>query len=78
MAVDLVEGTVTPISQDDFDRIDKVLSVVIDQAGEFTDFEVDFAMRNANRLDEFQLYTRFSDSQWGVLERLEKKIEEMD
>ena len=67
-----------PLSQDDFDRIDKALTAVIEAPGDFTEFQVDFAYRNASRLDTHGLNTFMSDKQWTVIEGIEKKMEEGD
>jgi hypothetical protein len=55
-------------------RVDKALSAVIEAPGDFTDFEVDFATSNADRIDEFGILTRWSLAQWKVVEEIEKKI----
>ena len=65
------------LSQDDVARIDRVLGVVIENAGEFSESQVDFAMSNASRLDEFKRLTRISPKQWEVIEDLETKIGEL-
>lgn len=66
------------LSQDDYDRIQKALTAVIESPGEFTDFQVDFAFSNADKLDNFKLDTFWSDKQWAVIEGIEKKMEEND
>lgn len=65
------------LSEDDVARIDRVLGVVIENAGAFSDFEVDFALSNASRAGEFGFLTRISSKQWEVIERLEAKIGEL-
>ena len=67
-----------PLSKDDVARIDKALTAVIEAPGSFTEFQVDFAYRNASRLDTHGRDTFMSDKQWGVIEGIEKKMEEGD
>lgn len=67
-----------PLSQDDFERIDKALTAVIEASGDFTEFQVDFAYGNANRLEKYGRNTFMSVKQWEVIEGIEKKMEEDD
>lgn len=59
------------LSQVEYDRADKALSKVIACPGAFTEFQVDFAMTNADRLDKHRLNTRLTNRQWRVIERIE-------
>ncbi len=66
------------LSQAEFARIDRTLSTVIERSGEFSSFDVDFAMTNAERLDRFGLRTSFSVGQWDALARIENRLQEID
>ena len=64
------------LSEEEFTRIDRALAAVLAARGEFTDFEVNFAYDNADRLERFGKDTLFSDKQLAVIEGIEKKIGE--
>ena len=66
------------LSQDEFKRIDKALERVLSESTEFTDFEVDFAFKNADRLGKYGCRTRFSEAQLRVVDKIEKKIVDME
>lgn len=66
------------LTQEEFERIDTVLARVLSESTEFDDFQVDFAINNADRLDRYGLDTRFSSGQWRVIRRIEAKIQEME
>ena len=52
--------------------------MVIEAPGDFTEFQVDFACRNANRLETHGRDTFMSVKQWAVVEGIERKMEEGD
>lgn len=60
----------------DFARIDSALAAVIVEPGNFTEFQVDFAMTNAERLDLYGEATNFSEKQLGVVREIEARIAE--
>lgn len=66
------------LTQDDLARLDKALSAVIQNPGFFTDFQVDFAFSNADRLEAYGTGAFWSGKQWEVIDGIEKKMEESD
>ncbi len=66
------------LTPDDLARLNRVLSAVIESPGDFTDFQVDFAFNNADKLDAYKLDTFWSTKQWTVIEGIEKRMEESD
>jgi hypothetical protein len=63
-----------PLTEEAYKRVDAALGTVVEQAGGFTDFQVDFAMGNADRLDRFGRATRFTEKQWKVIAEIEQRI----
>ena len=63
------------LTQEEFDRFDKVLLAVLEEPDRFTDFENDFAMTNADRLELYGRSTAFSEEQRRVIDEIERKIE---
>lgn len=68
----------TPLTQEQFSRIDHALAQVIERPGDFDDFQVDFAMKLSDKLDRYGVRTFVSERQWAVVERIERRIEEID
>ncbi len=66
------------LSPDDLARLDAALGAVIQNPGFFTEFQVDFAMTNANRLETYGAGAYWSAKQWEVIEGIEKTMEETD
>ena len=66
------------LAPDDLARLDKALTAVIQSPGFFTDFEVDFAFSNADRLEAYGAGAFWSEKQWEVIDGIEKKLEESD
>lgn len=58
----------------EFRRIDRLLGLVIERPGEFTQFQVDFAMTNAERLELYGRNANFSDRQKRVIDKIEKRV----
>lgn len=66
------------LTPDDLTRLDKALSAVIQNSGFFTDFQVGFAMTNADRLSTYGAGAYWSAKQWEVIESIEKTMEDSD
>ena len=64
------------LTQEQFDRADTALGHVIENAPEFTDRQVDFALVNGDRLSRYGRHTNLSERQWVVIEKIEAQIKE--
>lgn len=62
------------MTAEEFARIDRLLGAVIERSTEFTSFQVDFALHNANRLERYRTWTFFSDKQLDVIKEIERRI----
>lgn len=66
------------LTEAEFAHVDALLGRVIEEAGEFDSFHVDFATRNANRLDRYGVRTLFTKRQWKVIREIETRAARLD
>jgi|GEM_PF-5917144 len=71
-------GKANPMTRDEFEEIDKTLSCVIENPADYSEFQVDFAMRNADRLGRFREATVFTAKQRQVIDEIQARTDAME
>ena len=63
---------------DDLKRIEKLLGRVIEDPADFTEFQVDFAFANADRIEKYGRRARFTKKQLQVIDQIEQSIDKLE